>query len=236
MIVTSLDALIDINQHRNFLVVGCGPQPGTLRLLLEMGFNAVGVEPVPNFVAAARSHLHGQGNVLEGSAENLPKESESTDVVLLESVLEHVESVSQSLAEAYRVLIPGGVAYIATSNRHALRNNAEYNVPFFQFLPDAVKESYVFRHLHYEPSLANYTERPAVHWFSFAELCRLGREAGFFKFYSQLDLKSSKSSFSGTGLTQQLKSKALPYVQRSPWLRALVLTQRGGSIFMVKRG
>jgi hypothetical protein len=115
-------------------------------------------------------------------------------------------------------------------------HEAEFNVPFYPWLPGIVKESYVFRHLHYDPSLANYTERPAVHWFTFAELCRLGRAAGFFQFYSHLDLKTSEpSNFSGSDRTRRLKAKVLIHVQRNPWLRALALSQRGGMIFMVKR-
>jgi hypothetical protein len=145
--------------------------------------------------------------------------------------------VGRSLEEAERVLVAGGVAYISTTNRHRLgRADAEFNVRFFPWLPNTVKESYVFRHLHFDPSLANYTERPAVHWFTFAELCRAGREAGFSQFYSHLDLKTPVSSnFSGSGYVRQLKASALIRVQRNPWLRALALTQRGGTIFMIKR-
>jgi SAM-dependent methyltransferase len=236
IILGYLDALIDIHRHRNFLIVGCGPQPEPMRVLRELGFNAIGVEPIPEFVVAARRHLGDERAVLDGRAEELPNATESQDVVVLESVLEHVESVGRSLAEAHRVLVPGGVAYIMTTNQHELRKNAEFNVRFFQWLPDSVKESYVFRHLHYEPSLANYTERPAVHWFTYPELCRLGREAGFFQFYSHLDLKTpTPSTFSGRERTRRLKAKALTYVRTNPWLRALALSQRGGLIFMVKR-
>jgi ubiquinone/menaquinone biosynthesis C-methylase UbiE len=237
MILSYLDRLIDIEERRNLLVVGCGPRPEAMRVLRRMGFNVVGVEPVPDFVLAARRHLEDEDAVLKGSAEDLPSANASQDVVVLESVLEHVESVGRSLAEAHRVLAPGGVAYITTTNRLLLRSHdAEFNVRFFPWLPSVVKESYVFRHLHYEPSLANYTERPAVHWFTFAELCELGREAGFYQFYSHLDLKSAlASSFSGSDLVRRLKAKALTHVQSSPWLRALALSQRGGTIFMVKR-
>jgi SAM-dependent methyltransferase len=236
MILGLLDSLIDIRRRRNLLIVGCGPRPEPMRVLREMGFNVSGVEPVPKFVVAARRYLGDDDAVLDGSAEELPNASESQDVVLLENVLEHVDSVGRSLAEAHRVLVPGGVAYISTTNRHRLRHDAEFNVRFFPWLPDVVKESYVFRHLHYEPSLANYTERPAVHWFTFAELCQLGREAGFFQFYSHLDLKTpTPSNFSGRRRARYLKSKALVHLQTNPWLRALALSQRGGTIFMVKR-
>ena len=231
-----LDQLIDLEQRKRILIVGCGPRPEPLRLLRERGFEALGVEPVGDFVDAARRHLNGDAAVLEGSAESLPTPDASQDIVFLESVLEHVESVGTSLAEAYRVLAPGGVAYITTTNRLHLARNGEFNVPLYQWLPDLVKESYVFHHLHHDPRLANSTERPAVHWFTYARLCRLGREAGFFKFYSLLDVKSpAATDFSGGERVRRLKAKTLKAVQERPWLRALALTQRGSLIFMVKR-
>ena len=237
MFVNYLDRLIDIQRRRNVLIVGCGPRPDAMRILREMGFTVVGVEPVPKFVTAARQHLGDEGAVVPGRAEELPNPSESQDVVVLESVLEHVESVGSSLAEAHRVLAPGGVAYVSTTNQHGVgQHDAEFNVPFFPWIPSVVKESYVFRHLHYKPSLANYTERPAVHWFTFAKLCQLGREAGFYQFYSHLDLKAPvPSDFAGRDRVRRLKARALLHVQRNPWLRALALSQRGGMIFMLKR-
>jgi ubiquinone/menaquinone biosynthesis C-methylase UbiE len=232
-----LDRLIDIRTRRRFLVVGCGPSPEPIRVMREMDFSVVGVEAVPEFVSAAREFLGDQHAVIDGRAEELPCAAESQDVVVLESVLEHVDSVGRSLAEAQRVLAPGGVAYLNTTNRHRLgQQDAEFNVRLFPWLPNAVKESYVFRHIHYDPSLANYTERPAVHWFTFAELCRFGRDAGFFQFYSHLDLKRpTPSNFTGSGPARRLKAKVLVQVQKNPWLRALALSQRGGMIFMVKR-
>lgn len=232
-----LDRLIDVDRRRNFLVVGCGPTPEAIRMLREMGFDVVGVEPDQQVVAAAREHLGDDDAVLPGSAEELPNETESQDVVMLESVLEHVDSVAKTLSEAHRVLRPGGVAFITTTNRHNLRGHKdEFNVRFYPWLPAGVKESYVFRQLHYDPSLANYTERPAVHWFTFPELCRYGRAAGFAQFYSHLDLKAAEASeFSGSGRAGRLKAKVLTQVQRNPWLRALALSQQGGLVFMVKR-
>ena len=236
MIVAWLNRIIDMQGSRKVLVVGCGPQPDVMKMLGHLGYDVHGVEPVRDVIAAAREYLGDEQAVSEGSAEELPCEDDSQDVVLLESVLEHVDSVGKSLAEAHRVLAPGGVAYVITTNRHRLRGTGEFNVRFFQLLPDVVKESYVFRHLHYEPSLANYAERPAVHWFTFAELCKRGREAGFFQFYSHLDLKDPHSTaFVGGNLRRRTKAEVLKSIQLSPWLRAAALTQFGGQIFMVKR-
>jgi hypothetical protein len=99
-------------------------------------------------------------------------------------------------------------------------------VPYYNWLPAVVKEGYVVRHLHHDPTLASYTPRPAVHWFSYADLCALGRRVGFAWFYSSIDLMGERPGIAG------LLARACCW---SPWFRALVLTQHGGSVYMVKR-
>ena len=99
-------------------------------------------------------------------------------------------------------------------------------------IPDIVKESYVYQHLHFKPSLANYTPRPAVHWFSYSDLCKLGRQAGFAQFYSLLDLVDDASPYIWQS---KLRRYLLRPMQRCAWFRGMVLTQAGGTIFMLKR-
>lgn len=217
---------------RKALVVGCGAQPEIVRSLIEAGFDAVGVEPVLALAREAREFLGCEAAIAEGCAEALPVGDASQAVVLLESVLEHVDSPERTVAELFRVLKPGGLAYITTTNRLALRNH-EYRRRFFQWYPALLKEAYVHHHLHFDPSLANYTTRPAVHWFSYADLCRLGRGAGFFRFYSKLDVVTTKDP---PIAASRLRRLLLPWIQTSPLLRALALTQdAGGTVFMLKR-
>jgi hypothetical protein len=154
--------------------------------------------------------------------------------LILESVLEHIDSPSQALSEAYRVLTSDGVAFISTTNRLRVSltgQNPEFNVRFFNWFPALVQECYVFRHLHYDPALANYTPRPAVHWFTYADLCALGRSAGFSHFYSCVDFVGIPASGRRRLVFNTTVQRA---IRRLPWLRALALTQLGDSVFMVK--
>lgn len=212
-------------------MIGCGPLPQSVRRLAELGWDSIGVEPVGEFVTSARSYLGQAEAVVQGSAECLPMEDGSQSLVLMESVIEHVDSPSHALNEAYRALAPGGVLYVGTTNRLAVANG-EFIVPFFQWFPKLVKESYIHQHLHFQPSLARYTSRPAVHWFSYADLCSIGRAAGFYRFYSKLDLMSA----SDYAIRRSwLRKTALDRIRYNPWLRSLALTQKGGTIFMLKR-
>ncbi|MEX2140404.1 MAG: class I SAM-dependent methyltransferase [Pirellulales bacterium] len=235
-VLKAIDVLLPpAAEVRRIAVTGCGQDPHSLKRLLEQGYVATGVEPIEEFVELARQAVGERERVLLGCAEGLPLESGSQDVIWLESVLEHVDSVPKSLAEAYRVLAPGGLLYVKTTNRWRLSllgTNHEFRVPFFNWFPAIVKECYVFAHLHYKPHLANYTPRPAVHWFTYPELCRLGREAGFAHFYSLLDVLTLDSAhMSGSFLRRTLVRLA----RRNLWIKALALSQVGGTVFMWKR-
>jgi SAM-dependent methyltransferase len=237
---TYLDRLVDLGTRSRVAVIGCGPRPHTLDWLVAKGLQAVGVEPVASFAQAGRAWLVGRqpttAEILEGSAEKLPLADGGHDLIFCESVLEHVDSPRRSLEEMHRVLAPGGLLLVVTTNRYALRlrgDNGEFNRRWFNWFPPLVRESYVFRQLHYEPGLANHTSRPAVHWFSYSELCGLGRDAGFGRFYSLLDLlRPSDPSVRRS----PLRRLVLRPVQHNPWLRALALTQVGGTVVMLKRG
>jgi ubiquinone/menaquinone biosynthesis C-methylase UbiE len=229
-----LDRLVGPGTVKNVLVLGCGPRPDQVRIFREHGFHTTGVEPVASFVRAANEYLGGT-IVLQGAAENIPLPDASQHLVVFESVLEHVDSPRKAMAEIFRVLAPGGVLSLLTTNRHLFHwkgENGEYRLPFFNWLPRAVKESYVFEHLHYQPKLANYTTRPAVHWFSYTDLCALGREVGFAHFYSFADLMREEDP----GVARsRLRRMVLRTLQRNAWARALALTQWGAWVLMTKR-
>ena len=230
-----LDRLVNLGELKNVLVLGCGPRPLPIKVLIQKNYDAVGVEPIPSFMNSARKYLGSPDRILEGSAEEIPLPSNSQDLVICESVLEHVDSPTKSFDEVFRILRPGGVAYIVTTNRYRISlkgDNGEYNVRFFNWLPNTIKESFVFHHLHYDPSLADYTLRPAVHWYSYADLCKLGRQAGFHQFYSILDLlELDDPSIAKSKVRRFLLNK----LKFNPWLRALALTQIGTPMFMLKR-
>jgi ubiquinone/menaquinone biosynthesis C-methylase UbiE len=240
-VLQSLARLVPLDSNQSVCVIGCGPVPKAMRILRDRGFKVTGIEPVPLFVQSANEYLGEEGMVLQAAAESMPLPSESQDVVFFDNVMEHVESPSQSLSEMYRVLKPGGIAYVTTLNRHKVSlvgHNPEYHVPFFNWFPRLLKESFVFKHLHYEPALGNFTQRPAVHWFTFEDLCAAGRVAGFAQFYSPFDLRTpADAAGSGSAIKRWIlgRPEMLWRIQRSALIRTLVLSQIGSEIIMWKR-
>lgn len=235
-IIGCIDLIINTeNIGSDVTVIGCGPAPDTVKELVSHGYTVLGVEPVAEAVKQANEFLGDRGGgVVKGTAEAVPLESHSQTFVLMENVLEHVDSVVLSLEEAYRILKPGGILFIRTTNRSRFSFtgvNWEFTTRFYNWFPRIVKESYVFKQLHYKPELARYSPRPAVHWFTFPELCKQGRNVGFARFYSPYDLlyltresEKSKMSF-----------KFSHWCRVQPWVRAAMVSQMNGDIFMWKR-
>jgi len=94
--------------------VGCG-DGALVRHLARRGARAIGVEIGAEPLARARAHPPVAGERYEhGGAQALPLEDRSADVVVFANSLHHVPTalLDAALAEAARVLRPGGVLYV----------------------------------------------------------------------------------------------------------------------------
>jgi 2-polyprenyl-6-hydroxyphenyl methylase/3-demethylubiquinone-9 3-methyltransferase len=99
------------------LDIGCGG--GLLaEPLTRMGFAVTGIDAAEKNIAIARLHAEGAGLAVDyrvASPEMLA--AESYDVVLAMEVVEHVADAALFMAEAARLVRPGGVLVAATLNR-----------------------------------------------------------------------------------------------------------------------
>ncbi len=115
------------------------------------------------------------------SATALPFADASFDICLVPELLEHIEDWSSCLSEAARVLRPGGVMYISTSNWMCPVQD-EFNLPGYSWYPAFVKRYVVRRARTDWGAVANFAKYPAVHWFSFYRLRRFLAARGFESF------------------------------------------------------
>ena len=113
-----------------------------------------------------------------GSATDLPFASRSADVVLLPELLEHVVDWERVLSEATRVIRPGGLLYISTSNSLCPRQQ-EFTLPLYSWYPGRVKRWCEHKAVTTHPQWANYARYPAVHWFTYYELSAWLAKRGF---------------------------------------------------------
>jgi SAM-dependent methyltransferase len=92
--------------------IGCGPGPVARALAAWPGVaEVVGVDPSPIFLDRARELAKDMPNLtfVEGDARDLPLADAAFDVAVFHTVLCHVPVPELALAEAMRVLRPGGV-------------------------------------------------------------------------------------------------------------------------------
>lgn len=80
----------------------------------EAGVVAEGIEPSPSGVEAARER---NITLMLGTAEKLPYENETFDIIHSHHVFEHVADPMKAAQEAYRVLKPGGIVLIEVPNQ-----------------------------------------------------------------------------------------------------------------------
>jgi 2-polyprenyl-6-hydroxyphenyl methylase/3-demethylubiquinone-9 3-methyltransferase len=101
------------------LDVGCGG--GLLaEEFARLGFQVTGIDPSAPSLTAARAHAAEAGlsiDYRQATAESLPFEAGTFDVVYCCDVLEHVADVPLVIRESARVLKPGGVYLFDTINR-----------------------------------------------------------------------------------------------------------------------
>lgn len=169
-----LDALPDPNGTR-LIDLGCGAGGYTLALL-ELGVDATGVEIDGAKVEEFRRRAPDRADrVTLADLADAPFPDASFDAALLNEVIEHVPDERAALAEARRLLKPGGALVIFAPNRwypfetHGVyRKNSDRRLPFYTpFVPYA--PAWVARRL-WRPWARNYFPR---------ELRALVREAGF---------------------------------------------------------
>jgi ubiquinone/menaquinone biosynthesis C-methylase UbiE len=86
--------------------VGCGDGRHSYRLAERFGYSVVGVDPF------APQAGEGQVRFVRGTAEALPLEGESVDLVWCRDILVHVADLERAYAEFRRVLRAGGRALV----------------------------------------------------------------------------------------------------------------------------
>ena len=87
-----------------------------------LGCRVTGIDISPRSVDVARAHAAGRGLSIDyrvGSGTSLSFEADSFDAVSCCDVLEHIPDWRQVIAEASRVLKPGGLFFFDTINRTA---------------------------------------------------------------------------------------------------------------------
>jgi 2-polyprenyl-6-hydroxyphenyl methylase/3-demethylubiquinone-9 3-methyltransferase len=160
--------------------IGCGA--GMLcTLWAELGHHVHGLDINEPLLGLAKQRAAEAGYDIDfklGSAVELPWPDRSMDVCLVPELLEHVAEWQACLREFSRILRPGGVLLLTTSNKLCPMQQ-EFNLPFYSWYPPPLKRYVERLATTTRPDLANFAKYPAVNWFSFYSLRTFLARFGF---------------------------------------------------------
>lgn len=181
-----LGRLLEGRPHPRVLDLACGSGPFALAWA-ERGATVAGIDFDRDLLSAGRARwraAHPSPDPLTepawavGDAACLPVADGAVDVVFCNSLLEHVPDWRAVLAEMSRVLRQGGIAVIYTTNRYCPFQQEVNGFPFYSWLPGALQRRVLSWIMAHRRDLVNWTDFPAIHWFSFPGMRRAFRAVG----------------------------------------------------------
>lgn len=158
---------------REVLDVGCGP--GAQAMLWAADGAAVSALDINGpLIEVAKRRAQERGLSIDfrlGSATALPWPDASFDACMVPELLEHVAEWQAVLDEVSRVVRPGGLLYLSTTNALCPRQE-EFTLPAYSWYPGWLKRRYERLAVTTRPEIANHATYPAVNWFTPYELKR----------------------------------------------------------------
>ncbi len=176
------ETVVDIGAAHGSVLIGCARQ----------GFKAIGIEPWDKAREVGEKladHTGVKFTLLPGKAEEIPLPSESSDIVLARSVLEHVIDVKAAFREIYRILKSNGIFWFYTVSSLCPSQQEISGFPLFGWYPDRLKIKIMNWVKIKKPHLVGYSKTPAINWFNPWKTRRMLHEVGFTRIYDRWDLR-----------------------------------------------
>lgn len=210
--------------------IGCNAGASSF-VWAELGHRVAGLDINEPLLQIARQRAAETGYKIDfrlGSATALPWPDASFDVCMVPELLEHVVEWERCIDEFARVLRPGGVLYISTTN-WLCPVQSEFRLPLYSWYPGPLKRRFERLAATTRPELANYAKFPAVNWFSYfslrAALVRRGLST-----IDRFEASARRNDIVGS------KRLVLAVLRALPPLRLLAhVMSRGSRVFGIKR-
>lgn len=132
----------------NIVDLGCGTGRFSEALGNRFKADVVGVDPSEKMLAIAGSkHVSSRVTFVEGSAENIPRQDHSADLIFISMVFHHFRSRERVVQECRRVLRDGGLICLRNGTRDGTSPYEEYFPNYrtvFNALPAAAEIAGLF--------------------------------------------------------------------------------------------
>jgi len=211
-----LEPFKKIDAHLNMLEVGTG-MGWVPTIAKKRGLRLRGLEISPVLAEAAREYGREQGyepDIVVGNVETYDLGENVYDVVIANSVFEHVEDWRSGLVRLHRALKPGGALFFESTNKFAVLSGEYPAMPFYGALPDGLR--YKFRMmLHGADIMKNGID---FHQFSYPLLRRTFQEIGFSQCYDRVQLVKPEE------VRSSLRRKVLSFCKENGMAKGVVLT------------
>jgi 2-polyprenyl-6-hydroxyphenyl methylase/3-demethylubiquinone-9 3-methyltransferase len=159
----------------------------------ERGFRVHGLDFDHALLLAGRERVRraSEGRLTvewnHADATKLPYRDGAFDIVFNNSLLEHVPAWRDVLSETSRVLRPGGLFIMYTTNRACPLQQEVNHFPGYPWLPDPIQRRVLAWIMKNRRDLVNFTDFPAINWFTFGQMRKAFRSVGLEPF-DRLDL------------------------------------------------
>ena len=166
---------------KKVLDIACGMGYDTITLCGE-GMKGIGLDIRYDLIEKAKqfaAKVNNGAGYLVGRAEELPFEDETFDICLHSSSLEHIGEWFKCLEEAHRVLKKGGLLALGTTNKLCPLQREINNFPLYPWIPDRFKRIILAWIIKNRPDMINYSEAPAINWFTYRGLKKKLKDIGF---------------------------------------------------------
>ncbi len=129
---------LNIDSHLKMLEVGTGM--GWVPIIAKKrGWNLVGLEIAPGLIEAGREYGRRYGvepDLILGNVETYDLGENVYDVIIANSVFEHVEHWQAGLANLYRALKPGGYLFFESTSKWSIASGEYPPMPCYGWLPN----------------------------------------------------------------------------------------------------
>ena len=221
--IRSIERHHPVTPEGKMLEIGTGT--GWFPIMCQLrGLSCKGLEISRQLIEYAHKLGAGYGVVPDielGNAEDTDLGCELYDVILGQSVWEHIERWELATERVYRALKPGGVFVFSSTNKFSFTSD-EYHFPLYGWLPDALR--YRLRVAVQGPEVMKLGID--FNQFRYSKLRRTFKRIGFSGVYDRVDLARVGE------VTTPLRRFAVTAAKNSRLIKAAVLTFADATSFV----